>query len=294
MTITAIEAASGGSPTQVAALESTGSLMRGAAWRLVRTLISAVVSIVVIAFIWQVFLWIFKVDPFVGRTPGDIFRAVFTNPEAAETRRALFDASFITLRDAFFGLTAGLVVALVAAVSFNLLRSVEQTVMPVAMVLQSVPLVALTPVVALILGRGLATTTVLAGIVTFFPALVNVNLALRSSPAASTDLMRAYGASKWVMLKKVQMPNALPALFASLRIAAPLAVIGALLAEWLATAQGLGYLMLQSMVNFSLDTLWAAGALITIFSVILYNVVSAIEGIVLAKYAPDTLSARKA
>lgn len=292
MTITAIEAASG-SPTQVAALESTDGAVRGALYRMVKTLIGAVLSIVAIAFIWQVFLWIFKVDPFVGRTPGDIFRALITNPEAADTRRALFTASFVTLRDAFFGLAAGLVVAMVASISFNLVRSVEQTVMPVAMVLQSVPLVALTPVIALMLGRGLATTTVLAGIVTFFPALVNVNLALRSSPAASTDLMRAYGASKWVTLQKVQLPNALPALFASLRIASPLAIIGALLAEWLATAQGLGYLMLQSMVNFSLDTLWAAGALVTIFSVILYNVVSSVEGVVLAKYAPDTLKARR-
>jgi ABC-type nitrate/sulfonate/bicarbonate transport system permease component len=229
----------------------------------------------------------------VGRTPGDIFRAIFTSETAAETRRELFDASFITLRDAFFGLAAGLIVAVVAAISFNMVRSIEQTVMPVAMVLQSVPLVALTPVVALILGRGLATTTVLAGIVTFFPALVNVNLALRGAPKASMDLMRAYGANKWTTLVKVQLPCALPALFASLRIAAPLAIIGALLAEWLATAEGLGYVMLKSQTGFSYDTLWAAGALITMFSVILYNIISGLEGVVLAKYAPDSLAARK-
>ncbi len=284
-----------GSPTQVAAVEATGgSQMRGAALGLVKALVGAVISVVVIAFIWQAFLWITGVDSFVGRTPGDIFRAVFTGQEAAETRRALMDASFVTLRDAFFGLAAGLVVALVAAISFNMLRTVEQTVMPVAMVLQSVPLVALTPVVALILGRGLATTTVLAGIVTFFPALVNVNLALRGAPKASMDLMRAYGANKWTTLFKVQLPSAMPALFASLRIAAPLAIIGALLAEWLATAEGLGYLMLKSQTGFKYDTLWAAGALVTMFSVILYNIISALEGVVLAKYSPDALAARKA
>ena len=268
--------------------------MRGAAISLVKALVGAVISVVVIAFIWQAFLWITGVDSFVGRTPGDIFRAVFTGQEAAETRRALMDASFVTLRDAFFGLAAGLVVALVAAISFNMLRTVEQTVMPVAMVLQSVPLVALTPVIALILGRGLATTTVLAGIVTFFPALVNVNLALRGAPKASMDLMRAYGANKWTTLFKVQLPSAMPALFASLRIAAPLAIIGALLAEWLATAEGLGYLMLKSQTGFKYDTLWAAGALVTMFSVILYNIISALEGVVLAKYSPDALAARKA
>ena len=283
-----------GSPTQVAAVEETGGQMRSAVVRLIKAVVGAVISVLVIAFIWQAFLWITKVDSFVGRTPGDIFRAIFTGEGAAETRRALMDASFITLRDAFFGLAAGLIVALVAAISFNMIKTIEQTVMPVAMVLQSVPLVALTPVVALILGRGQATTTVLAGIVTFFPALVNVNLALRGAPKASMDLMKAYGASKWTTLFKVQLPCALPALFASLRIAAPLAIIGALLAEWLATAEGLGYLMLKSQTGFNYDTLWAAGALITMFSVILYNIISALEGVVLAKYAPDALAARTA
>ena len=74
---------------------------------------------------------------------------------------------------------------------------------------------------------------------------MNVTLALRAVPRESLDLMRAYGASRRTTLRKVQFPSALPALFASLRIAAPLALIGALLAEWLATGKGLGYLMLQ-------------------------------------------------
>lgn len=260
---------------------------RGFLGRITKMLLSAVVSILVVAGIWWAFLKIFHVDPFVGRTPANILGAMTTGPDAAENRQLLFDAFGITLRDAFFGLAAGMIVATLCAVSFNLLRSIEHTVMPVAMVLQSVPLVALTPLLALLFGRGLVTTTIIAGIVTFFPALVNVNLALRNAPGSSMDLMRAYGASTATTLKKVQIPCALPAIFASLRIAAPLALIGALLAEWLATAEGLGYLMLQSMVNFNLDLLWAAGALVTFFSIVLYNVISSVEGAVLARYAPE-------
>ena len=136
--------------------------------------------------------------------------------------------------------------------------------MPMAIVLRSVPLVAMTPVIALIFGRGLLAVTVIAGIVTFFPVLVNVSLALRDTPQASLDLCQAYGAGSFTTLRKVQFPTALPALFASLRVAAPLALVGALLAEWLATGEGLGYLMLQSMTLSNYNMLWAATALVTV------------------------------
>ena len=155
------------------------------------------------------------------------------------------------------------------------------------MTLRSVPLVAMTPLIALIFGRGLLSVTVIAGIVTFFPTLVNLTFGLKSVPPSALDLMYAYGANPQTTLMKVQLPCALPSLFASARIAAPGAIIGALLAEWLATGKGLGYLMLQSVTTFQLDRLWAAVAIITVFSVVLYNIISVIEGSVLSKYAPD-------
>ncbi len=273
--------------TEIADNDDAGVRVLGWTVRVGKMLLSAVVSVAAVAAFWQLFLTLTDVDPFIGRGPADVFEYVFTSPEAAANRAVLVDASIITLRDAFLGLIVGLIVAMVAATTFNLLRSVEQTVMPMAMVLQSVPLVAMTPIIALIFGRGLLTAVLITAIVTFFPALVNVNLALRGAPAQTMDLMRAYGASQWTTLYKVQFPSALPAVFASLRIAAPLAVVGAMLAEWLATSEGLGYLMLQSGVLYNMNQLWAAGALITFFSVVLYQVVSSVEAAVLTKYAPE-------
>jgi ABC-type nitrate/sulfonate/bicarbonate transport system permease component len=102
------------------------------------------------------------------------------------------------------------------------------------------------------------------------------------------DLCQAYGAGRVKTLFKVQLPSALPALFASLRIAAPLALIGALLAEWLATGRGLGYLMLQSETLSNYNQLWAATALVTAFSFILYTAISAVEKRALARFGdPD-------
>ncbi len=134
-----------------------------------------------------------------------------------------------------------------------------------------------------------------ARIVTFFPTLVNVTLALRATPQASIDLFHAYGAGPLKTLRKVQLPNALPAIFASLRIAAPLALIGALLAEWLATGHGLGYLMLQSSSLSNYNMLWSAAALVTTYSMILSASISGIEKWVSSASAtplPDQVGSR--
>lgn len=251
-----------------------------------------VLSVAVALGAWQLFLVVFDVDDFNGRGPVDVWQHLVTDDSSAtaglktvgESRSELWDASLTTLRDAFIGLVAGSVAAVVVAVAFTLWRSVEQTLLPLAMVLRSVPLVAMTPLIALVFGRGLMGVTVIAGIVTFFPTLVNVTLALRSTPREAVDLCHAYGASAAQTLRKVQLPVALPALFSSLRIAAPLALVGALLAEWLATGDGLGYLTLLSMNSFEKDQLWAGVFLVTVYSVILYSLIGAVERRVLARF----------
>ena len=244
-------------------------------------LLTMVLSIVLILVVWQLFLEIFGIDPFIGRGPLDVWDYLTTGQVGADARDQLWTASVTTLTDAGVGLFAGASVAVLCALVFNLAPSTEATFMPIAIVLRSVPLVAMTPLIILIFGRGLLGVTVIAGLVTFFPVLVNVSLALRSAPKAAIDLCHAYGADAATTLRKVQVPT----FFASLRIAAPLALVGALLAEWLSTGHGLGYLMLQagSLSNYNL--LWSATALVTIYSIVVYSIIAAIEKIALAKYS---------
>jgi len=271
-----------GAPVVVAAPPS--AIGRGLS-RAGKAIGGAVLSFMVVMLAWQLIVTGFHLDKFIARGPLDVWNYLTAAGNTSE-RQLLIDASFTTLRDAALGLLGGTIAALVASGIFTMRRGVEQAFMPLAMTLRTVPLVAMTPLIALIFGRGLLAVTVIAGIVTFFPTLVNVSLALRSVPPQSIDLMEAYGASSWTTLKKVQIPAALPALFASLRVAAPLALIGALLAEWLATGKGLGYLMLQSVAMFQTDRLWTAVAIVTVASVVLYNIIAAVEQSVLAKYAP--------
>ena len=192
------------------------------------------------------------------------------------------------MRDALLGYVAGIVMAMVVASAFVLQRTVQQTFMPVALVLRSVPLVAMAPLLTLIFGRDILAVSVIGGIVCFFPALVNIMFGLRATPASSLDLMASYGASKLTSLRKVLIPSAMPSIFASLRINVPAAIIGALLAEWLATGKGSGNEMLTVVNTFDYGELWSAVVLVTLISIVLYSIVSAIEAAVLARFAPET------
>ncbi len=260
------------------------------AWRVfvrfLRFMLNATIAIVVALVAWQAIIKLLDFSPFISRGPADVWSYMFTDADAAQNRSTLFEATKVTFIDAGIGLVTGVLAALAVSMVFVLRRGVEATFMPVAMALRSVPLVAMTPLIALIFGRGLLAVAVISGIVTFFPALVNVTQALKSVPTHTIDLVTAYGGTPRMALTKVQFPAAFPALFASMRIAAPLAIIGALLAEWLATGQGLGYMMLQSMSMFEIDQLWSCVAIVTFASVVLYGIISSIENVVLARYAP--------
>jgi ABC-type nitrate/sulfonate/bicarbonate transport system permease component len=273
----------GPAPVPAAGAPWTAWLRRGFGW-----LASFVLSVAIGLGAWQLFLEVFSVDEFIGKGPLDVWRHLTSDPEAASSRSELWSASTTTLRDAFLGLVIGSAAAVVIAVAFTLWRGVEQTLMPIAMVLRSVPLVAMTPLIVVIFGRDILAVTVITGIVTFFATLVNVSLALRSTPREAVDLCHAYGASPFQTLRKVQLPVALPALFASLRIAAPLALVGALLAEGLATGDGLGWLMAESRVQFQIEQLWAAVLLVTAYSVALYSLIGAAERLVLTRFASPT------
>jgi ABC-type nitrate/sulfonate/bicarbonate transport system permease component len=270
----------------VAAATTIDGDRRGRAGRLSRGVLSAAVSVGVVLVAWSAFLRVFHVEPFIGKGPHDVWQYLFTVPDAAANRSLIYSESITTLRDAFLGLAFGTVAAVATAIAFNRFRTLQSTFMPIAMVLRSVPLVAMTPLIVLVFGRGLPAITVIAGIVTFFPTLVNVSLALQGTQREALDLLAAYGASPSMTLWKVQVPSSLPALFASLRIAAPLALVGALLAEWLATGQGLGYQILASGALSNYNGLWSRVVVVTLCSVGLYKAIGGLEKLVMARFSP--------
>jgi ABC-type nitrate/sulfonate/bicarbonate transport system permease component len=260
--------------------------MAALALRAGRSAVSIVLAIAVLLAVWLGFIKFFAVNPLVAKSPIDVYRYLVTSPDAGSNWSHINTGLGRTLVDAGVGFIAGLLAAFVVAVLFVLSQTIEAAFLPIAMIIRSVPLVAMTPVITLVFGRGLLGTTVVSGIVVFFPSLVIMVFGLRSAPRQAADLCRAYGASPWMTMRKVALPSALPSIFASARIAVPGALVGALLAEWLATGKGLGNQMLQDGSTFLYDDLWASVVVITVVSVLIYAAVGVLETVVLARFGP--------
>jgi ABC-type nitrate/sulfonate/bicarbonate transport system permease component len=259
-------------------------------------------SLAVVLVLWEGFIGIYHIQPEIAKSPPAVWRYLFTQHadaaanlrSAAGNRSVLLNHLLVTLRDAGIGYLAGIVLGLSVACVFVMQGAVRQTFLPIALVLRAMPLVALAPLLTLIFGRGLVCVGVIGGIVCFFPALINIMHGLRSTPSAMVDLMSSYGVSKLKTLRTVIIPSALPSIFASLRINVPASMIGALLAEWLATGQGSGQEMLTVENTFDFGELWSAVVLVTLVTIIAYSIVSAVEAGVLSRYAPDSIGKRPA
>lgn len=277
-----------------------GIFGRELAMRFLRSLGLLVISVAVILGLWLAFLWITGVSSFIAKNPVDVWHyffggavdsSVVTAEQASANRHLIWGNLGVTAWDAVWGYLAGTVIAIVVSIVIVTSRVLERAFMPIAVALRSVPLVAMVPLIALVFGRGLMSVTVIAGIVTFFPTLVNVVVGLRAAPSLSVDVVIAYGGGTSQVLRKVALPAALPSLFASARIAAPAALLGAVIAEWLATGKGLGALMLNSTTTSAYDTLWAAVVVLTLVSILVYGVIALVESAVLARFGqPNSTS----
>lgn len=250
-----------------------------------RTVGATVLTVVLLIVMWDLLLRLFQVSPFVGKGPLDVAAFFFEGEEAGANRAQIMGDTVITLGHAGIGFAAGLGAAIIMSVLFVLIPALEFSIMPLAMLMRSVPLVALAPIVILIFGRDIMTLSVIGGLVVFFPALVNLTMGLRSTPPQMTDLVTVYGGRGATVLRMVRVPAALPALFSSIRIAIPGAIGGALLAEWLATGNGLGYGIVSAIGRSDNTFVWACVVAITLSSLVLYGIASVVERFVKSKWA---------
>jgi ABC-type nitrate/sulfonate/bicarbonate transport system permease component len=248
-----------------------------------RSLLTFALTLVVVLVLWVGAIELFGISSYVAKGPADVWAYLVTDDDAGEHVALLRDELGVSLTDAFIGFVAGLVVALLAATAFRLSKGVEHALMPVAMLLRSVPLIALAPLIILVFGRDVTTVAVVAGIVVLFPALVNIVFGLHSASPQMLDVVTVYGGNRWTTLRKVALPTSAPSFFAAVRISVPGALTGALLVEWLATGDGIGSTIqtAYSQVQFSL--VWSAVVVVTAVSLVLYNAVQVVESIVLSR-----------
>ena len=242
-------------------------------------------SLVVILGLWWGAIIAFDLDSYFAKTPLDVLNYLVTVPAAAENRDIIFAGLGITLRDAGIGYVIGTVLAIVVSVLVVVSRVVRGIVTPLALALRSVPLIAIIPLLALVFGRDLIGVTVIVSIVTFFPAFVSVVNALESTPALASDVVRSMGGGSTLVMVLVRLPYAVPAILTSAKIAVPGAISGATLAEWLATGEGLGSMIVRDFAASRFSALWSEAVLIITVSVLFYSVIALLERRALRTFA---------
>ena len=238
------------------------------------------VVLVIIATLLPFGLWWMLVAPLpemIAKSPASILAYLVTGDAAPEARARLARALGETLPVALAGMAAGLVFAFALAVLSRSFASVRRVLLPIALVTQTMPLVALTPLLVLLFGRGTAVMIVITVSVTFFPAFVTIAQGLALVPRSALDVARAYGGNWWTEIRLVGAIAALPYLFAAARLAAPRALLGVMIAEWLATGTGLGNLLNQSRGYLDYGMIWSVAVVSVLVAVLFYLVVSLVE-----------------
>jgi len=237
--------------------------------------------------VWAVAIELSGLDSFFAKGPGDVWSLLVEGPRAGADRELLFSGLATTVRHAVTGFVLGMGTAYLVACVFVLAPIVERGVMPVALALRSVPILATIPLVILVVGRGELATTMTIAVMSFFPTLVNVVAGLRSARAEVVELLSVYGCSKLTVLRKARVPAAMPSLFASARIAVPASVLGATVVEWLATGEGLGNAILVGAFNARYGILWAAAVILCAVTMVSYSAVGSLERLTLNRFAPE-------
>jgi putative hydroxymethylpyrimidine transport system permease protein len=239
--------------------------------RLLGRIVSRYWTVAAFVVVWQLWSWLSGVNQIVVPPPALVFTDVVDNFAAY-----LPDLGW-TLAMSAGGLVAGMALGTGMAVAVWASRILSGLVTPLALVMRSVPVVAMIPVFASLLGYGWVTVLVITSVVSFFPAFVFVGSRLRAAPKAASDLMAVLGASRSTVLRLLLLPHAVPGLLVAFRITAPTAVLAAMLAEYLMGGHGLGTLFAQSVSFYQVDRAWGTALVATVVSVACFVGARAVE-----------------
>lgn len=193
------------------------------------------------------------------------------------TFHLLLDEAVVTGLEIILGFGLAIVVGIALAAGIVFVRLIERAVYPWLVVLQVIPKVALGPLFIVWLGFGLFPKVLIAFLLAFFPIMINAIVGLRSVQMESVYLLRSMGANRLDIFLKLQIPNALPAIFASLKVAITLATVGAIVGEFIGANTGLGYVLIAANGIMDTPLMFAALVWISVLALLLYGVVAMLE-----------------
>ena len=219
------------------------------------------IGIFTLIFVWWALIKFLDVKPFVAPAPLVVAETLYL-------RSGVLVQNLVpTATEAILGFLLGNMTAVVVATVFVHKRIVQEAFFPIAVLFNSIPVVAQAPILVLLLGNGMEPKVAISAMICFFPTLVNMVRGLGSVNPQALELMHVLSATKREVFLKLRLQSSLPYLFSSLKITASTSVIGAIVGEWIGSQLGLGALIIQATFNFDSALLYATVAVGSCFSV---------------------------
>lgn len=258
-----------GPPRRSAVQTAAPVPVRQALWN--RSTLAALGILAVFFLLWELWVRAAQIPAYLLPAPSRVIATLAANPATYA------QASAVTLGEALVGLSLGVLAGLFIASLLVLRPGLEGGVMTLAILVKSTPMIAVAPLLTIWLGFGVLPKIMITALLSFFPVLVNVLSGLQRPDPALLDLYRSMNASRWETFASLRLPTALPYLFAALKISAPLALVGAVVAEWTGASGGLGRTMWLAYTNLNLPYLFAAIFILAAAGMLIYTLVAAAE-----------------
>jgi len=223
-----------------------------------------IASFVIGIILWEVYVRAFKVPAFLFPPPSAIAQVFFTG------RIDWLGQTLVTLNEAITGLVIGIGVGFLLALVITLSATLNKILMPYIVALQVLPKVAIAPILYILLGFSNTSRVLLIVILTFFPIVINTSTGLTDVDRNLVHLLKSLGASDATIFRKVRLPNSLPYFFDGLKIGVSGALVGAIVAEFVSSSSGLGFLILNSQYTFNTVAAFGAFTILTVLGLVLY------------------------
>ncbi len=233
--------------------------------------VSPTVFVLAMFLIWELACRLLKVPLAILPAPTDVFAALW------QYRKPIADNSYVTLWTTLAGFFLATVFGLALGIVIGWHRAIYAGIYPVLVGFNSVPKVAVVPVLILWFGLGEIPATITAFLISFFPIVVNVATGLATTEPELEDVLRALGASKLDIMRKVGIPRSLPYFFGSLKVAITLAFVGSVVSETVGANKGIGKLMLDAQAAFQVPIVFAGLLVLAVLGIALYAATAAIE-----------------
>lgn len=240
--------------------------------------LSPVLLVLALLGMWELACQYWRIPDWLLPSPSQIVRA------AVEARTVLAPHIWQTLLETWLGLSLALVTGLSLAVIIDVSPVLRRAVYPLLVVSQTVPIIAIAPLLVIWLGYGILPKVLVVALVCFFPIVVSTADGLRSADPDLIALLRTMGGGRYQIFRKVRVPGALPGFFSGLKIAITYSVIGAIIGEWVGASRGLGVFMLRASNSFRTDWVFAAIATVSLLSLLLFLIVTILERMALPWY----------